>query len=223
MAQINPSLACADWLNLRGEIKKLTNLGIDHVHIDIMDFHYVPNFNFNYEQLAQIWHEFPALRCDMHLMTDEPMKHLARFQQTPQVDRVYCHYDQSFDIPELLNVVKEAGFQAGLALNPGVELATIEDYLPLCDSVMVMGVEPGFSGQSYIPATTDKVKALLALRSKYNFAFTVQVDGGLDFALSAELAAYGVDYLVAGKLNLYCDEQVEDNYLRLQAACSTGE
>jgi len=190
--KIFPSLISSDLLNLEKSIKILEPES-DGFHIDVMDDHFVPNLTWGpafVNAIASIAQK-PLL---VHLMVDNPKKWLDRLNLEPKDIFVFhCEAIEQPFIPEFIDVIRDRNIKAGIAVSPKTSINNIFDYLPKLDHVLLMSVEPGFSGQKFMPEVLDKVVPLVELREKQGFTFELSMDGGIGKENIQKLAALGVD------------------------------
>lgn len=192
MIKLCPSLMCADLGHLAAEVSAMDTAGVDEYHMDIMDGEFVPNF-------AMSWADFATVRrltqtpMDVHLMVKNPAVHLP-YAFKHGADKIYVHYE-SGNAEEYLCEIKENGRLAGLAINPATTINDIKHLLPVIDSLMVMRVNPGFAGQSAIPAVEDKIAELAAIPNRN---FTIKLDGCVSTDVINHWATRGVTEFVCG-------------------------
>ncbi|MBU6206725.1 MAG: ribulose-phosphate 3-epimerase [Alphaproteobacteria bacterium] len=192
--KIAPSLLAADFARLGEEVRAIEVAGADYVHFDVMDNHYVPNLTFGPMVLAAI-KPHTNLPLDVHLMV-EPVDALIESFAKAGADLISFHPEASRHVDRSLSLIRAAGCKAGLALNPSTPLNHLEHVLDRLDLILVMSVNPGFGGQSFIPQALHKVKAV---RDRIGARdILIEVDGGVIPANSGALAAAGADILVAG-------------------------
>lgn len=192
-----PSLACADQLALSGDIAQLLQCGLNTLHFDIMDGHYVPNLCLSLDTAAAIRARWPQAVLDVHLMTTEPERYIPRLQAAG-ADYVTFHRSATPFCHRAAAAIHEAGMKAGVALNPSEAPEDLLPVLPYVDLVLVMSIEPGFSGQAFIPHSLDTVARLDQMRRERGLDFTISVDGGIDAAVGRALKEAGADWLVLG-------------------------
>lgn len=188
---IAPSLLSADFSRLAEEVRDVEKAGCDALHIDVMDGHFVPNLTIGPLVVAAL-HRVTEIPLDVHLMIDTPSRYIAEFRKAG-ADWITVHVEAENDIHGLLKKIRESGAKAGLSLRPKTAVETLFPYLPELDLVLVMSVEPGFGGQSFMPEMMDKVKVL---RSK--FQGLISVDGGIGVGNASQALEAGADILVAG-------------------------
>ena len=197
MAILNPTLACADPLRLAEDVDALVRGGAEMLHIDIMDGHYVPNLCLSFDQAAAIRRYCPQLPMDLHLMVENPFAWLEQLAELAP-DRVSFHLDSTPFALRFIDRLRALGIRPGAALNPSQPLGVLDEVLACVDFVLVMGVEPGFSGQRFLARTPERVGALAGLRRERGLAFSITVDGGVDHVNGPACAAAGAVILVGG-------------------------
>lgn len=193
--QLSASLQCAPILQLGTSVRALEQGGIDLLHIDIMDGRFVPNFALNFD-LVEALHGFSPLPADVHLMVEQPVEYVRRaLDAGAGMVSVHMEADGALDC---IGRIRQAGALAGLALSPGTPVSALLPQLPHIDYVQLMGVKPGFAGQSFLEATLEKITQLHQARREWNPALRISVDGGIDAAAGAACLARGADILVTG-------------------------
>lgn len=183
-------------LNLGNEIKKLEESGIDMLHFDVMDGVFVNNISFGLPVLAGI-NKATDMTLDVHLMITDPLKYVKRFAENG-ADIITFHLESESDVMETINAIKECGVKAAVAIKPATPAEAVFEYMPYLDMVLVMTVEPGFGGQSFIPETADKVAQVHKKAVELGLKIDIQVDGGIDSVTSATVKRAGANVLVSG-------------------------
>jgi ribulose-phosphate 3-epimerase len=161
-----------------------------------MDGHFVPNITFGIPVIKSIKGRFEDLPLDIHLMIDNPEKYIKDFAEFASILTV--HYETCNHLDRTINSIKELGIKAFVSLNPHTSVKLLENVLPILDGVLIMSVNPGFGGQSFIPYSLDKIKELNDLRERRKLNFLIEVDGGVNVSLRDDLEKAGADILVAG-------------------------
>ncbi len=188
---IAPSILSADFNRLGHEIQDVEKAGCDWIHIDVMDGHFVPNLTLGPPIIRSIRKE-TKLPFDVHLMIAEPLRYLSDFSEAGS-DIITVHLEACHNLKETLSEIKKLKRLCGLSLKPGTSAQKLEPYLKLVDLVLVMTVEPGFGGQSFMPKMLEKVKWLSS-----RFDGLISVDGGIDLETGRKAAESGANVFVAG-------------------------
>lgn len=196
---LHPSMMCANYASLKEEIKQLEESGIDSFHIDIMDGNFVPNYGMGLQDFECI-RKTTKKMIDVHLMIEEPKRYIKKFTQLG-ADVIYIHPEAEVDPANSLSLILEQKKQAGIAINPSTPLYSVKELLPLIDYLMIMTVYPGFSGQSYLEYTENKI--VEAIKMTNDFDFKVVVDGAISEEKIKKLGKLGVDGFVLGTSSLF--------------------
>lgn len=191
-----PSLLSADFTRLAEALRLLESARDCVVHVDVMDGHFVPNLTIGLPVVEALRRE-TELPIDCHLMITEPLRYAPAFVEAG-ASWVSVHQEADPHLHRTLRAIRDAGAQAGVVLNPATPVETLVDLVGDFDFVLLMSVNPGFGGQSFIPRALDKVRRLDALRTERGVPFFIQVDGGVGLGNAADLVAAGADVLVAG-------------------------
>ena len=191
-----PSLLSADFARLADALAMLNSAQRCIVHVDVMDGHFVPNITIGMPVVAALRKE-TRLALDCHLMISDPARYAPDFVQAG-ADWVSIHQEADPHSHRTLDVIRKAGAKAGIVLNPGTPVEVLTDLIGCFDYVLLMSVNPGFGGQSFIPRVLDKIRRLDAIRRQTAEPFMIEVDGGVSLDNAGALVAAGADVLVAG-------------------------
>lgn len=196
---ISPSLLSADFNNLKEEIASIEKGGAEWLHFDVMDGHFVPNISFGLPVLKSIAHTHNLVN-DVHIMIAEPKKYAADFIKNG-AQYLTFHYEacaSDNEVEEVIETIHSLGGKAGISIKPNTPVEAIFKFLPKLDLVLIMSVEPGFGGQSFITSALDKIKALRKEIDTNSYATLIEVDGGINKETGLLCKEAGVDVLVAG-------------------------
>ena len=204
--KLSVGVVSANLANLAGDLRVLENAGVDHLHLDVMDGHFVPML-LDGGLLLKTIKANTDIPIDVHLMTEKLEQNIAAYAAA---DMITVHPEASRHIHRAVQQIKTMGLKAGLALNPATPLTAITEILPELDLVLLLGINPGFPQQSFIAATTDKIKRLSKLRQKKKLSFEISVDGGVKLDNARIIAAAGADIIVSGSA-IFKDAEIEKN------------
>lgn len=193
---IAPSLLAADFGRIQEETSRAIHDGADWMHLDVMDGHFVDNISFG-PAVVQAVHESNDIFLDVHLMISRPDHYLPRFVAAG-ADLITVHVEADHDVAETLRRIREAGCQAGLALNPATPMSAVEPYLEQIDLLLCMTVVPGFGGQAFMDEVLPKIAQAAAWRTEKGLRYHIEVDGGIGLATAPKAVAAGANVLVAG-------------------------
>ena len=196
MFEIAPSILSADFTKLGEEIRAIEEGGARVLHFDVMDGRFVPNITVGLPVLKSVA-KATKLRIDTHLMIVEPDRYAAQFVEAG-ANMVSVHVEADPHLQRTLTVIREAGGEAGIAINPGTPLVALEEALPFADFVLLMSVNPGFGGQKFIHTSLDKLRRLRLMIQERNLKTRIEIDGGIDTGNIAKVVENGAEIIVAG-------------------------
>ena len=217
---IAPSVLAADFANLGRQVHEATEAGADLIHVDVMDGRFVPNISFG-EAVVDAIRRSTDAPLNIHLMIVEPDNLLPGFMKSSE-DQVIVHAEACRHLHRTVTRIKEAGCQAGVAINPGTPIAAVEEVLPLLDLALVMTVNPGFGGQAFIPSALTKVERLYQTIQREGYDIRLEVDGGIkaDWTAQDSVKA-GADILVAGTA-IFNDSELVSQAMAGMRTCIHG-
>lgn len=193
---IAPSVLSADFGHLERDIEMIDRSAAEWVHIDVMDGVFVPNISFGFPVMKPI-RKATRKKLDVHLMITEPERYIERFVEAG-ADYLTFHYEATMDIHGCIESIHRAGARAGISIKPATSAEVLRDILPLVDMVLVMSVEPGFGGQSFMPSAVEKIRSLDEMKREAGLQTIIEVDGGISSANARLLFDAGAEVLVAG-------------------------
>jgi len=213
---VAPSLLAADFGNLAEDVRIVNGSCADWIHLDIMDGVFVPNISFG----------FPVVECvkriaekplDVHLMIVDPDRYLSRFREAG-ADILTIQYEACVHLQRTVTSIRDLGMKAGVALNPHTPVSLLKNTLPYIDMVLIMTVNPGFGGQTFIAESYNKIRELRTMIDEKGYAVLIQVDGGVDTSNAEELTSAGVNVLVAGN-SVFSSDDPAETIRRLKKLC----
>lgn len=191
-----PSILAGDHADLRSSLKVIEDAGLQWVHLDIMDGHFVPNLSFGPQTIKALRPD-SNLFFDVHLMLDNPHLYIDAFLDAG-AEQITIHVEPDYPIADTLAYIKSKGCKCGVVLNPDTPAEAAKEFLPVCDIVLLMTVQPGFGGQSFRHDVLPKIEQFDAWRNEMGLNYRLEIDGGVDLETAPLCSARGADALVAG-------------------------
>lgn len=193
---LSPSLLAADFINLEKELQEITDGGAKYLHIDVMDGHFVPSISFGMPLISSI-RKKTELLFDVHLMITNPERYIEDFAKCG-ADIITVHAESTVHLNRVITQIKELGLKAGVAINPATPLSVLEYILEYVDMILIMTVNPGFGGQTYIENSTKKIHDLRKMINERHLNIDIEVDGGIKLHNVKEVLDAGANIIVAG-------------------------
>lgn len=213
--RIGPSVLSADFLNLGDQLDEIAGSGADYVHFDVMDGRFVPNISIGLPILETV-RRGTTLPIDVHLMIVEPDRWIDRFADAG-ASSITVHAEATPHLHRTIGAIHDRGLRAGVAVNPGTSLDTVGEVQDVADSILIMTVNPGFGGQSFIAAMLDKIDRLASAIARSGMGTTVQVDGGINADTIRAVVDAGATSIVAGSALLNEQASIRDNIQALRS------
>ncbi len=204
-----PSILAGNHANLGASAARVSDIGLEWLHLDIMDGHFVPNLSFGPETLAALRRAGFKLFFDTHLMLSEPQRYVEAFAKAG-ASQISIHVEPEYDHKATLARIRELGCKAGIVLNPGTPASAVEPFLALVDIVLVMTVQPGFGGQSFRKDMLPKIAEIESLRRSRKLSFRLEVDGGVDRSTATGCRSAGADTFVVGTAFFKAPDQASE-------------
>jgi ribulose-phosphate 3-epimerase len=212
--KIAPSILSADFARLGEQVAEAAKAGADMIHIDVMDGHFVPQITFGALVVGAI-RKYTNLPLDVHLMIESPEEQIPQFVKAG-ADIITVHVEPCAHIHRVIQMIKSSGIKAGISLNPATSLSMLDEILPEVDLVLVMTVNPGFGGQTFIENTLDKIARLRAELDKRKLNVELEVDGGINTKTAPRVVKCGATVLVAGAAIFSSGEDIEQSIKKLR-------
>ena len=204
MLELSPSLLSADFTDLKSEIEVLDKNGVKYLHLDVMDGMFVPNISFGPMIIKQL-RPLTNMVFDVHLMMEDPDRYVQNFKDAG-AEILTVHYEACKHLHRTISYIKSLGMKAGVSLNPATNIEVLDYVLEDLDLVLIMSVNPGFGGQSFIPSAIDKIKNLKAKIRERNLNVIVEVDGGVKSTNVKDVIEAGADLIVSGS-DVFADKE----------------
>lgn len=203
--QISASLMCVDFANIRESIRALEAAKIEYLHIDIMDGSFVPNFTLGPDFVRSV-RDMTDIPCDIHLMVWEPERHIAAFSPR-KGDIVSVHAESTVHLQRTLQLIRDTGAHAAIALNPATPLNAMDYVVDDLDAVLVMTVNPGYAGQKLVPAALHKIGETRRYLAEHGSKALIEVDGNVSYENAVKMREQGADIFVAGSSSLFIKDR----------------
>ncbi len=216
MVKLAPSILSADFARLGEQVAEVAGAGADYIHVDVMDGHFVPNITIGPAVVAAI-RPVTDLPLDVHLMIEHPERYVSEFVKAG-ADIVTVHVEACSHLHRLVQLIRGLGVKAGVSLNPATPLSSIEEIVAHVDLVLIMSVNPGFGGQSFIPSMLPKIAGVRRMLEDRKLSAELEVDGGIGPDNAGEIVRAGADVLVAGNSVFRAKEGIGGAMRRLREA-----
>ena len=204
MLELSPSLLSADFTNLKSDIEVLDKNGVKYLHLDVMDGMFVPNISFGPMIIKQL-RPLTDMVFDVHLMIEDPDRYIQNFKDAG-ADILTVHYEACKHLHRTISYIKSLGMKAGVSLNPATNIDVLDYVLEDLDLVLIMSVNPGFGGQSFIPSALDKIKNLKKKIEERNLNVIIEVDGGVKTTNVKDVIEAGAELIVSGS-DIFADKE----------------
>jgi len=216
--KLAPSILSADFARLGEQVAEATKAGADYIHIDVMDGHFVPNITIGAPVVASLrsWTHLPL---DVHLMIEHPERYISHFADSG-ADIITVHAEACPHLHRTIQVIKELGVKAGVALNPASSLSMVDEIMPQVDLILIMSVNPGFGGQAFIPETLEKINRLRRMLDSRKVDAELEVDGGITINNASSIVKAGARVLVVGTSVFNAKEGMSQALQKIREAIS---
>jgi ribulose-phosphate 3-epimerase len=218
MIKLAPSILSADFARLGEQVAEVARAGADYIHVDVMDGHFVPNITIGAPVVASI-RRVTSLPLDVHLMIEHPERYISDFVKAG-ADIITVHVEASPHLNGTIRLIKELGARAGVSLNPPTPLSAVDEFIHDVDLVLIMSVNPGFGGQSFIPETLPRIANMRKIIDSRKPGIELEVDGGINADNAPDIVEAGADVLVAGNSVFRAEEGISQALQRLREAVS---
>jgi ribulose-phosphate 3-epimerase len=216
MIKLAPSVLSADFARLGEQIDEVARAGADYIHVDVMDGHFVPNISIGAPVVASI-RAVTDLPLDVHLMIEHPERYISQFANAG-ADIITVHVEASPHLQGTIRAIRELGIRAGVSINPATPIGAVEEFLRQVDLVLVMSVNPGFGGQSFIPETLPRIASIRKILDDRGLSAELEVDGGINAENAPDVVEAGAEVLVAGNSIFRAQEGISGAMRRLREA-----
>jgi ribulose-phosphate 3-epimerase len=218
MIKLAPSILSADFARLGEQIDEVVKAGADYIHVDVMDGHFVPNITIGAPVVASI-RPVTSLPLDVHLMIEHPERYISDFVKAG-ANIITVHVEASPHLQSTIRLIKELGAKAGVSLNPPTPLSAVDEFIHHVDLVLIMSVNPGFGGQSFIPETLPRIASMRKILDDRRPGVELEVDGGINADNAPDIVKAGANILVAGNSIFRAEEGITRAMRRLREAVS---
>ena len=191
-----PSILSADFKNLGKQLQEIAENGAEYVHVDVMDGMFVPSISFGMPVIKSIRPATDKV-FDVHLMIEEPIRYIKGFKEAG-ADIITIHYEACKDVGATLKAIKDAGLKTGLSVKPKTDVNVVKEFLPICDMILLMSVEPGFGGQKFIDGSLERAAELKKIIDESELPIDLEIDGGINLDNVSAVLGAGVNVIVAG-------------------------
>lgn len=208
-----PSMLSLDFRHMEEDLLAAYNAGARQIHVDVMDGNFVPNISFGPPVIKYVRKVLPDVTMDMHLMVTEPGRYMDKWKACG-ADIVTFHIEAVMDPVQMVRSIHENGMRAGVAIKPATPVSAIEEIITEVDMILIMSVEPGFGGQSFMPVALDKIRETVLLLEEYGLKTDIEVDGGINLKNVDEILEAGANVIVAG--SAIFDSDITSNVLNFR-------